>query len=833
MDIDPDVRIERDGDDVRQVLHLARPYTDASAGSPEELATLYLHVHAELFGIDPSSLSPVAGMPPMPFWTVLWRLLRPVPLLRWLLSPLLPGAARLDRRPTLVTLRDGESFALIFRQVQRLDFGWWSSDIRVWGAGIRLMVALSPLRLTAAYSTLRHDRRLIVRSPRFPVTAREAARKLDIPLETVEGLFFYGPPPATGPRALGLGPVLVYGRLEDPEPGVPQEGRRLPYRVYQDLLSGAVVRREVLASNAVSGLVFHVDPCSQTARPRPGPSRPAAELDARRARRRLRDLVPPLAAPQDLRGSRVYVAADNPLGIPPPTRPVGANFDYTSRSNYFAAVSAYYHCDAAFRMVEALGFPLAEYFAANVAAGQFPIRVVHRAPIRPGPAVFDGRTVNAQVVRAPAPSVVGEMRFALGDWSDAWATSGPRAGNPVGIAADARFAWHELGHVLLIASTGELEFRFAHSAGDALAAIICDLDSSVAELAPGWRDVTFPWVQTLRRHGRAVNDGWGWHGTLYDRATYGDMRDPAGYRAEQLLSSTLFRLYQALGGNAVRASGSPDLTARRAAAAYAVYLVVRAIRALGPATTTPALDAYALAGALMEADVATSSLSPDEDVFPPFESRPRRGGAVHKVVRWAFERQGLYAPAAGSRPWNDPGEPEAVDVYVKNGRNGAYDYTAQWHAQAPDLRVAALPNPNAPDAPPHWNTLAYVFVRVVNRGIQPNPPAATVKVFVAREIFGPPRWRLSGPDNPWKELVPGAGAVVTAVVPPGGTVDFGPFEWKPRIPVRHGLLACVDAPGDRCNALSSTLACAVGPTPLGHLVPLDNNLAYREVVVHL
>jgi hypothetical protein len=77
--------------------------------------------------------------------------------------------------------------------------------------------------------------------------------------------------------------------------------------------------------------------------------------------------------------------------------------------------------------------------------------------------------------------------------------------------------------------------------------------------------------------------------------------------------------------------------------------------------------------------------------------------------------------------------------------------------------------------------------------------------------------------------------VTTAVVSPQRAntsfVDFGPFEWRPLLPGPHALLAFVDAPEDRCNALAPTLACAIGPTPIAHLVPFDNNSGYRGVVV--
>jgi hypothetical protein len=140
--------------------------------------------------------------------------------------------------------------------------------------------------------------------------------------------------------------------------------------------------------------------------------------------------------------------------------------------------------------------------------------------------------------------------------------------------------------------------------------------------------------------------------------------------------------------------------------------------------------------------------------------------------------------------------------------------------------------------PPRRGTVNHVFVRVHNRGTDASAPAADVKVFAARALLGqPPRWRLpSGSGTRWVELAPGAGAVTTAVVVPSAVnsvdfVDFGPFEWRPQLAGHHALLACVDAPGDRCNALTATLACAVGPTRIERLVPFDNNIAYVSLVV--
>ena len=245
-----------------------------------------------------------------------------------------------------------------------------------------------------------------------------------------------------------------------------------------------------------------------------------------------------------------------------------------------------------------------------------------------------------------------------------------------------------------------------------------------------------------------------------------------------------------------------------------------------------------MVGALVDSDIATNPyLLPNSTLFPAFQAPRRRGGAVRKVVRWAFERQGLYAPL-GVRPWNAPGRPEPVDVYIEDGRHGEYGYTEAWEAAPPDLRLAAIADPDAPDVPPHVLTTSYVFVRVQNRGTDPMPAAATVRVFATRlPTLSPPRWRLApGSFNLWTELAPTAGAVTAAVVPPlplATFVDFGPFEWRPILPGGHHLVACVEAPGDGCNALVPTYACAVGPTRLAHLVPFDNNIAYRRVVVQL
>ena len=98
--------------------------------------------------------------------------------------------------------------------------------------------------------------------------------------------------------------------------------------------------------------------------------------------------------------------------------------------------------------------------------------------------------------------------------------------------------------------------------------------------------------------------------------------DPKGYQSEQILSTTHFRIYRAIGGD------SAQLNMRRFAARFVAYLILRAVGSLTPAH--PPEHAAAYAAALMIADAFD------------WTSEGQAGGAYAKVIRWAFEKQGLY-----------------------------------------------------------------------------------------------------------------------------------------------------------------------------------------------
>jgi hypothetical protein len=252
------------------------------------------------------------------------------------------------------------------------------------------------------------------------------------------------------------------------------------------------------------------------------------------------------------------------------------------------------------------------------------------------------------------------------------------------------------------------------------------------------------------------------------------------------------------------------------------------MRSLSPAEWTLVETPDQLVTALIDADTATLPA-------PVGPLKDRVGGWAHKVVRWAFEAQGLYAadPAAVS---DAPGEPEAVDVFIDDDRDpsegpyprGGYmpvslDWhpTPAWHAKPSALQV----------------TGNRVWVEVRNRG---RNAAADVTVAVwwinwpGTQIDDPPKW------NPatWNLLGVSGLTPVPAWSnppnPPSPPTSFGPFTGIPTGPPGRRLLilAAATCPADRANTdLATGLHCSTMGTPIVDLVAGDNNLGLRLHVV--
>jgi hypothetical protein len=333
------------------------------------------------------------------------------------------------------------------------------------------------------------------------------------------------------------------------------------------------------------------------------------------------------------------------------------------------------------------------------------------------------------------------------------------------------------------------------------------------------RLATFPWVYLNRRHDRSVYAGWSWCGTYHRPSLFyqdANRRRRKGYKSEQILSTSLFRLYRALGGDTVVASGAPDVGARQSTSDVTMYLIMRAIDLMGQASMVPTVTPDQFVTALSDADVGTWPL-PSGWV----------GGCAHKVVRWAFEAQGLYATSDPLAVIDAPGEPPDVDVYIDNGRpdsqgfhrRGGYmpvslDWNvspAPWHATGSALQVV---------------NDQVVSVRVRNRGHSPATGVVVQVSFVS--------WPIAQPDPPawdrttWQSL----GVSGSQTVPAGGEVSFGPFDGLPTGAGRYLILAEATCPGDLANTdLGTSLPCSTQPTPIVNLVAGDNNLGLRLLVI--
>ncbi len=542
----------------------------------------------------------------------------------------------------------------------------------------------------------------------------------------------------------------------------------VPYIALIDVATDAVLYLRSMSSN-VSGFVFNSDPLTMSGNPANVTTATDAQLNPLRTSVTLPGLVAPVAGVQSLKGNFVEVKEIETPVIAPPTRPVGINFNYNVRTDEFSAVNAYYNNDRFFRMVTGMGFP-ATYWGTTA----FPVPVDHRG--------IAAATINAHCV--------GNGMKGIGHACYALAAIG---GTPIGIADDWRVVLHELGgHGILYCSVNSPNFGFAHSAGDSFAAILNDPGSVYSD-----RFVTFPWFAALinRRHDRSVASGWAWGGA----------NDTNGYNSEQIISTTMFRFYRAIGGDSL------NLATRHFAARMTAYLLLRAIGNLTPTHTTQTGAGLARVTAFYN-ELVTANLG-------DWTTEGHVGGAYSKVLRWAFEKQGLFQPVGVVPPFTTEGAAPAVDVYINDGRNGEYTYQPNVGAN-PNIWNRLSPDGNTVHQDPIVGAVNYAYVKIKNRGTT----AATgvnVRGFQSRA--------RAGSEYPldWGAMQTPILAAANVPANNASEVLVGPFEWIPSQVGYECLTMVVSAVGDS----SSISSIAAGKTmPEWRLVPNDNNIGQRKVV---
>lgn len=753
----PEVQVERgESGQVRVVRHPGEPFTRERAGlstsSTRELTDEYIRQVAELYGIDQEEVADLGGE------------VRAEPLQEGL------------------RLKFGEEKTVLDTTV--VSYVQTYLGLPVWQAALEVRLYGDPPRVASSDSTLHGD---VEATPPpsdglavldDPASLRDA---LGLDEATARGLtisstrmlvYRYDPDDRLDPT--GGEPGLQGGPPVLPLPPVPDtiEPQRhyvvrevlftlslpgwddLHWRAFIEPETSAVLYLRALAASATA-CVFATDPVSASGNALSGCS-PATSLDPLRTTVTLLGLDPPdSSGSQALRGTNVVLTDTDLPTIAPPTTTTPFSFCYSSVTNDFAAANAYYHYDGAYRLVEGMGFNLKTYFDGTA----FPVPVDHQG---------FGTSVNAEARGNTAGNGMGRFRNGL-----------ETAGCPVGIATNVRVALHEFGHALLWDHVNSPNFGWCHSAGDTLGAILNDPGSQAAD-----RFLTFPFTPILRRHDRSVAAGFAWGGT----------QDDTQYGSEQILSTTLFRVYRSAGGD------DADVNIRRFAARYLAFLIIKSIGTLTVTTTDPAIYVTAL----MDADQSTLS----------FEGHA--GGAWHKVIRWSFEQQGLYQPMGAPKPVTQAGAPPPIDVYIDDGRGGGYmNYLADpfsttdiWNRRNPD-------GVNAHEEPMVGLT-NHLYVRVRNRGTQA-ANNVTVKLFQGDPASGL-TWPIGWTPASTSQLN------APATIPSGGQIIVGPFAWTPQIANDERLLASTSTPGDLSNADTVN-----GSLPVQRLVPLDNNVAMRKV----
>jgi hypothetical protein len=791
--ISQSVQIERDPTNgVRGLNHLGKPYGPLpNILNAQELAVAYLHDVATVYGIDLALLNALAQSP----------------------SDVVEDAGTELRfsRQEAITGTATVSF-------QQTHFG-----LPVWQAGFTVSMLTGPLRATSSLSTLhatidirkpkgdakclrgritpqqlakllhaeRGKKEIVINGERTWVYRYDAAQRLPV-----------APPKAGAGQRGGLmeseAPTLPLRPVDQSivkgqhyvvtevlfDLPLPPRFPDLHWQAFIEVNTCSILYLRAMVDFA-AGSVYLTDPVTATGDTTITACSPSAILDPLRTDVTLEGLI--ADRPQGLTGAYVTVLQGSGLTVPPTVPTSAGDFTYSVPTPSFAAVCAYYHVDELFRLVESFGYsPITTFFQNTT----FPLPVYF----------LNLPTVDSDAKPNAAYNGFGRIDCGI-----------EHAGCPVGIAADWRVQLHEFVHGMLYDRIHRGVLGFAHNGGDGFGAIYMDPGSKAPD-----RFHTFPWVDpastgALRRHDRDVASGWAWGGSQDDGAT---STSGQGYGAEQILSSTLFRIYRSTGGD------SQYFDKKALASRFVLLVMTRAMASLPLASTMfPTAMSYAQAMINADAALATPWIA---TVFGSMASVP--GGAIGKVVRWAFEQQGLYQPAGAPTPVSTPGAPPDVDVYIDDGFAGQYDYLEDFWENTNIWNLLA-PNPGTTPADhqtPVVGQTNYAYVNVSNRGTQ---PASNV---VVSGYHCKPSAGLLWPDD-WQAMTT-ASNTVPGTIAPGAIVLVGPFEWTPSEIGHECMLMSVSATGDLSNAdAASGLPCAAGPTPHWRLVPFDNNLGQRNV----
>jgi hypothetical protein len=207
---------------------------------------------------------------------------------------------------------------------------------------------------------------------------------------------------------------------------------------------------------------------------------------------------------------------------------------------------------------------------------------------------------------------------------------------------------------------------------------------------------------------------------------------------------------------------------------------------------------------------------------PDLDLRYRRtGGCAHKLIRWAFEAQGLFG---SGNEVDGPGLPPPVDIYISSRRTQQFDvFEHLCHSPgsyAPvDLDSDALAAGTSflmADAAALSVQGSTVCVTIGNRGTM-SATNVEVNLFTAPRSECVPHWNAL---DAWTHVASGSIAEITAGNP-GVSVTLAANLSNVFI------LAVASCAADRANVdVATALPCSYLPTPMIDLLAGDNNLGF-------
>jgi hypothetical protein len=260
-------------------------------------------------------------------------------------------------------------------------------------------------------------------------------------------------------------------------------------------------------------------------------------------------------------------------------------------------------------------------------------------------------------------------------------------------------------------------------------------------------------------------------------------------------ASTLFEIYRSLGGDSHR------LAVRQ----FARDLVLKLHLDANEVVPASGATATQMAQQLEAADENLAGW------------RSLAGGLHRKVIVDAFQRRHLSGYA-----------PKSVDVYIDDGRNGAYEWLENyWETR--DIWVRLVPYTAAQlttagpadHQEPTVGSPAYLYVRVKNRGTaEAGSGPVTVRAYHCVPGMG-----LVWPES-WSPMTTPFLGIANILPGDAHAQIVGPFEWTPTVAGHECVLVIAEC--DQDPAVTELLA------PTDHvehsvLVPFDNNIAQRNL----